>query len=114
MRARVEKVDVLGWNKSLGSFNNCKIIQLSHKSTLSDAFDYIHQVVIDGISDNMATLVESGKYGSINTTGTSTNSFMLSCSHKKHIHFRITQKLMDKLSLLGNWLLKKNIFVLCK
>ena len=59
----------------LGSFNNSNIIQLSPKSTSSDAFDEIHKVVIDGISDNMASLVESGKYGAINTTDTSTNSF---------------------------------------
>ena len=32
--------------------------------------------------------------------------FMLSCSNNKHIQFRITQQLMDKLSLLGNWLAK--------
>ena len=38
----------------LGSFHNCNIIQLSQKSTPSDAFDEIHQVVLDGISDNMA------------------------------------------------------------
>ena len=35
----------------------------------------IHQFVLDGISDNMASLVESGKYGDINTTGTSINGF---------------------------------------
>ena len=43
--------------------------------TSSNTFDEIHQVVLDGISDNMAYLVESGKYGSINKTGTSTNGF---------------------------------------
>ena len=59
----------------LGAFNNWKIIQLSSKSTSSDTFDEIHQVVIDGISDNMASLFESGKYGAINTTYTSTNGF---------------------------------------
>ena len=48
---------------------------MSPKSTSSDTFDEIHQVVLDGISDNMASLVESGKYGSINTTYTSTNGF---------------------------------------
>ena len=42
----------------LGSFNNCNIILLSQKSTPSDAFDEIHQFVLDGISDNMASLVE--------------------------------------------------------
>ena len=41
----------------LGAFNNWNIIQLSSKSTLSDTFDEIHQVVIERISDNMASLV---------------------------------------------------------
>ena len=40
-----------------GPFNNCNIIQLSHKSTPYDVFDEIHQGVLDGISDNMASLV---------------------------------------------------------
>ena len=48
---------------------------MSPKSTSSDTFDEIHQVVIDGISDNMASLVESGTYGDINTTDTSTSGF---------------------------------------
>ena len=46
---------------------------MSSKSTSSETFDEIHQVVLDGISDNMASLFESGKYGAINTTDTSTN-----------------------------------------
>ena len=59
----------------LGSFHNWNIIKLSPKSTSYDTFDEIHQVVLDEISDNMDSLVESGKYGSINTTETSTNGF---------------------------------------
>ena len=59
----------------LGSFNNWNIIKLSQKSTSSDTFDEIHQFVLDGISDNMASLVELGKYGAINKTDTSTNGF---------------------------------------
>ena len=54
----------------LGSFTNCNIIELSQKSTSYDTFDEIHQVVLDGISDNIASLVESGIYRSINTTDT--------------------------------------------
>ena len=49
----------------LGAFKNWNIIQLLSKSTSSDTFDEIHQVVLDGISDNMASLVESGKNGAI-------------------------------------------------
>ena len=48
---------------------------MSSKSTSSDTFDEIQQVVLDGISDNMASLVYSGKYGAIKTTDTSTNGF---------------------------------------
>ena len=57
----------------LGELNNWNIIELSSKSTSSETFDEIHQVVLDGISDNMASLVESGEYRAINTTYTSTN-----------------------------------------
>ena len=59
----------------LGKFNNWNIIQLSQKSTPYDAFDEIHQFVLDGISDNMASLFESGKYDAINTIDTTTNEF---------------------------------------
>ena len=38
----------------LGSFNNWKIIEISPKSTSSETFDEIHQVVLDRISDDMA------------------------------------------------------------
>ena len=51
------------------------MIQLSQKSTPSDTFDEIQQVVLDGISDNKALSVESGKYVAINTTDTTTNVF---------------------------------------
>ena len=59
----------------LGSFNNLYIDLLSHKSTPSNTFDEKHQVVLGGISDNMASLVESVKYGAINTTDTTTKGF---------------------------------------
>ena len=61
----------------LGSFNNWNIIQLSQKSKPSGAFDEIHQVVLSGISDSIVLLVESVKYGAINTTDTKKMDFML-------------------------------------
>ena len=54
----------------LGAFNNRNIIKFFSKSTSSDTFDEIHQVVLDGIIDKMASLVESRTYGAINTTYT--------------------------------------------
>ena len=59
----------------LGSFNNWNSIHMSPKSTHSESFEEIHKVVIDRISDNMASLVQSGKYGAINTADTTTNGF---------------------------------------
>ena len=53
------------------SFNNWNIFTLSHKSTKSEAFEEIHQVVLDGISENMASFFQSGKYGAMNTIDTS-------------------------------------------
>ena len=48
---------------------------MSSKSISYDTFDEVHHVVIDGISDNMASLFESGTYRAISTTYTSTNGF---------------------------------------
>ena len=59
----------------LGSFKNCNIIHMSPKSTPFEVFDYIHQVVFDRISDNMASLLQSGKNGFINTANTTTNGY---------------------------------------
>ena len=59
----------------LGSFNNWNILQLSHKATTSEEIDKINLVLLDGISDNMAALVQSVKYGSINTTYTTTMGY---------------------------------------
>ena len=43
----------------LGSYNNWNIIELTPKSTPFEAFDEIHKVVLDGISENTASLVQS-------------------------------------------------------
>ena len=48
---------------------------MSPKSTPFDAFQEIHKVVLDRISDNMASLVQYGKYGSINKSDTTKNGY---------------------------------------
>ena len=65
----------------LGSFNNWNVINLSQKSISSDSYNEIHQVVLDGISDNMASLVEPGQYGSIKLLIEQPTDFMLICSN---------------------------------
>ena len=52
----------------LGYFNNRNIIHFSHKATSSEDIDKIYQVALDGISDNMNALVQTGKHCFINTT----------------------------------------------
>ena len=54
----------------LGPYKNWNIIELTPKYTPFEAFDEIHKVVLDGISENMASLVQSGMYGAINTDDT--------------------------------------------
>ena len=46
---------------------------MPQKSTPFEAFEEIHQVVLDVRSDHMALLFQSGKYGAINTYYTTTN-----------------------------------------
>ena len=57
----------------MGSYNNWNIIHLTPKSTPLEVFDEIHQVVLDGISDNISALIHPVKYGFINTDDTKTN-----------------------------------------
>ena len=59
----------------LGSFNNWNIIKFTNKKTLSELFDAVHKLVLDGISNNMASLVQLGKYGSINTADPTTMGY---------------------------------------
>ena len=51
----------------MGSYNNWNIIELTPKSIPSGAFDEIHKVVLYGMSENMASFVQSGIYGALNT-----------------------------------------------
>ena len=59
----------------LGSYNNCNTIELTQKSIHFEAFDEIHKVVLDRISENMASLVQSGMYGAIDKADNKSNGF---------------------------------------
>ena len=61
----------------MGPYKNWNIIHLTPKSIPFEAFDEIHQVVLEGISENMASLVQSGMYGAINTDDTQQMDYML-------------------------------------
>ena len=61
----------------MGSYNNWNIIEITPKSTYFDAIDDIHKVVLDGISENMASLVQSGMYSAINTADNTSYGFYI-------------------------------------
>ena len=85
-QARYQPVTNYTYWPVLGSYNNCNIIELTPKSTSFEAFDEIHKVVLDGISDNMALLVQSGIYCSVNTDYTSSNGFYVIQIHIRGIY----------------------------
>ena len=66
-QARYQPVTNFTYWPVLGSYNNWNIIELTPKLTPFEEFYEIHKVVLDGISENMDSLVQSGMYGSINT-----------------------------------------------
>ena len=53
-------------------FNECNIIQFTNKTTRSEEFDEVHKVVLYIISSKMAPFVQTGKYGAINASDTTT------------------------------------------
>ena len=103
---RYKPVTKCTYSPVLGSFNNWNIIQLSQKSIPSDAFDEIHQVVLDGISDNMASLVEPRKYGAINTTDTKTNGFHVIMFTSEEYKLQDNKKMDGKIITAGEFFFK--------
>ena len=72
-QARYQPVTNCTYWPVLGSYNNWNIIYLTPKLIPFKAFDEIYNVVLDGISENMTSLVQSGMYGVINTAKNTTN-----------------------------------------
>ena len=74
-QARYQPVTNCTYWPVLGSYKNWTTIKLTPKSIPSDAFDEIHHVVLDGISENMASSVQSGMYCAIKTYYNTLNGF---------------------------------------
>ena len=80
----------------LGFFNNQNIIQFTNKTTSSEDFDELHKVVLDGISDNMASIVQLGKYGSINALYPTKMNYYVINIYLNHIHYKNIKTNMGK------------------
>ena len=74
-KARYQPVTNCTYWPVMGLYKNWNITDLTPKSTPFEAFHEINNVVIDGISENTSSLVQSGVYGAINKDDTTTNGF---------------------------------------
>ena len=72
-QARYQPVTNCSYWPVMSSYNNWNIIELTPKSIPLEEFYEIHKFFLDGISENMASLVQSGMYFSINIYDTTTN-----------------------------------------
>ena len=72
-QARYQPVTNFNYWPVMGPDKNWNIIELTQKSITFEAFDDMHKVVLDVISENMASLVQSGMYDAINTAENTTN-----------------------------------------
>ena len=84
---------------------------MSQKANPSDAFDEIHQVVLYGMSDNMASLVESEKYGAINTTETTTNGFYVIMFRSEVYTLQYLKKIDGKVITAGELVVKAHTLI---
>ena len=84
--------------------SNCNSIKFSHET-----FEEIHQDFIDGISDNMDVLFQSGKYCTTNTTySTKMGYYVIHFFSEAYIIQKDTE-FYGKIVLLMNWFSKLNI-----
>ena len=74
-QARYQPASIFTYWPVMGPYNNWTIIYLTPKSIPSEAFDQIHQVVLDRLSENVASLYQFGMYGAIKTDETTKNEF---------------------------------------
>ena len=74
----------------------------------------MHQVVIDGINYNMASLVQSGKYVVINTTDTATNGFYVIKFKSEAYKLQDNKTVDGKIITAGGLVAKTPHLFLCK
>ena len=83
----------------MGPYKNRNIIELTQKPIPFEAFDDINKVGIDGISENMASLVQPGIYGAIKTSDNTSNGFyviqFISEAHMLQSNTTIYEKLIS-------------------
>ena len=109
-QARYQPVIYCTYWPVLVPYNNWNIIEITPKPTPFDYFDEINQVVIDGVCDNMESLVQSGIYGAINIDYTTTTvlylipfiseAYTLQNNTQIHVQVISVSELVDKAQYL--------------
>ena len=79
----------------LGFLNDWNMIKFTNKGTSSEDFDEIHKILLDGISGNTNSLLQTGKYGATNKTDKKWYVMLLNTC-LTHLYYRKTQLLMTK------------------
>ena len=76
----------------LVTYNNGNIIIFTNKTISFEGFVEIHKVLLDKISDNIASLVNTGRYGVISTTYIETMGYYVVkfLSHIVTLHYNNT------------------------
>ena len=95
-----------------GSFNNWNIIQFSHKATSSEDIEKIVKFLLDRISDNLYALVQTGKYGDINTTNLTTVGYYVIRFMSKYYTIKEAIMCNRKISSAGE-LVFKDQYISC-
>ena len=113
-QTRYEPIPNCTYCPVMGSYNNCNIIELTPKSTPFEAFDEIDQVVLDVISENMASLFKSGMYGAINIDDTTTNGLYVIQFLSEAYTLQNNTTISGQINSLVNQFSGHNIFDPCK
>ena len=61
----------------LGYFNTRNMIKFTNKGISSEYFNKTHKIALDGISDNIHSLEQTVKYGTMNITDTKTIGYIM-------------------------------------
>ena len=94
----------------LGYFNKWNLIQFSNKATTRDGVANINQIVLDGISINLAELVQTCQYRAMNKTCFTTMGYHVIKFSLKPTNYKNTQPVTDKWVHRVNWFSRRSIY----
>ena len=98
----------------LGSINNCNTIHLTNKTKSSQYFGVVHKVVVDGISENMASLLQLLKYSAIDAADPTTIGYYVMKYLSEPYTLQLDQTKYGKVSKEGEIVVKSEYLSIMK